>query len=111
MIKDVVTFPDFVKLDLRVGTVKTAERIDGSERLVKLGVDLGEEIGQREIIAGIALQYDSSSLIGRQVAVLVNLEPKKMMGFESNGMVLAAGDSEIALLKPDKKLPEGTVIR
>jgi methionine--tRNA ligase beta chain len=111
MIKSTLTFPDFVKLDLRVGTITQAIPVDGSERLVKLTIDLGEEIGTREIIAGIALTYTPEMLTNRQIIVIVNLEPKKMMGMESNGMVLAAGDSEIALLQPDKPLPNGTVVR
>jgi methionine--tRNA ligase beta chain len=111
MLKDTITFPDFIKLDLRVGTIKTAEKVAGSERLIKLEINLGEEIGQRMIIAGIALQYEPENLVGKQVVVAVNLEPKKMMGMESQGMVLAAGDSEIALLTPDKPIEDGKVVR
>ncbi len=111
MIKDTVSFPDFVKLDLRVGTIVTAQPVNGSERLMQMEIDLGEEVGKREIIAGIALQYKPEELLNRQVIVLVNLEPKKMMGLESQGMVLAGGDKEIALLQPDKVIPNGTVIR
>ena len=111
MIKDIITFPDFVKLDLRIGTIVEATTVEGSERLVKLLVDLGEEIGQRQIIAGIAQHYDSQQLVNQQVVILVNLEPKKMMNMESQGMVLAGGDDIIALLKPDKQVSNGTIIR
>ena len=63
MIKDTVTFPDFVKLDLRIGTIKSAQKVEGSERLVKLIIAFGEEIGEREIIAGIALHYSPRIIV------------------------------------------------
>ena len=110
MIKDQISFPDFVKLDLRVGTITIAKVVEGSERLLKLEVDLGKEIGQRQIIAGMAQFYQAQDLIDKQVVVLVNLEPRKMMGLESQGMIIAAGDEEAVLLKPDKKIKNGTVI-
>lgn len=109
--KDNITFPDFVKLDLRVGQIKEAERIQGSERLVKMQVDVGEEIGMRQIIAGIAMWYEVDDLIEKQVVVIVNLEPRKMMGFESQGMMMAAGDDIAHLLIPDEKVEAGTVVR
>jgi len=111
MLKDPITFPDFIKLDLRVGTIITAEAVLGSERLVKMEVDFGEEVGKRQIIAGISLYYEAEKLIDKQVIGIVNLEPKKMMGMESQGMLLAAGDETIALLTPDKPLENGTVVR
>ena len=111
MLKDPIAFPDFVKLDIRVGTITFAEAVLGSERLVKLEVDFGEEVGTRQIIAGISLQYNAPDLVERQVVGIVNLQAKKMMGMESNGMLLAAGDETIALLSPDKPLPNGTVVR
>jgi len=111
MLKAPISFPDFVKLDLRVGTVVSAEAVLGSERLVKMEVDFGEEVGKRQIIAGISLQYQTEDLLNRQVVGIVNLEPKKMMGMDSQGMLLAAGDETIALLAPDKPLENGTVVR
>ena len=111
MLKDNIAFPDFVKLDLRIGTIKTAAMVVGSDRLIKLEVDLGEEIGTRQIIAGIGKHYKAEELVGRQVVVVVNLESKKMMNLESSGMILAAGDEEIALLTLDKKLPNGSLVR
>ncbi|MGI5828401.1 MAG: methionine--tRNA ligase subunit beta [Patescibacteria group bacterium] len=111
MIKDTITFPDFAKLDIRVGTIEVAERVENSERLVRFEVDLGKEIGKRQIIAGIALQYEAENLLGKQVTVLVNLESKKMMGLESRGMLLAAGEDKIALLKPDKTIANGGIVR
>ncbi len=111
MIKDSISFPDFVKLDIRIGKIKTAENVEGSERLIKMKIDLGKEVGTRQIIAGVALHYQVDQLVGKKVAVLVNLESKKMMGMESSGMILAAGDEQIAFLMPDKDVPAGSIVR
>jgi methionine--tRNA ligase beta chain len=111
MKKDNIFFPDFSKLDLRIGTVISVEAVLGSERLVKMEVDFGEEIGQRQIIAGIAQLYKTKDMINKQVVCLVNLEPKKMMGLKSQGMMLAAGDKEFCPLIPEKTLPNGTIVR
>jgi len=111
MLKDLINFPDFVKLDLRVGTIVSAEAVLGSERLVKMEVDFGQEVGMRQIIAGISLHYEVEQLKSKQVIGIVNLAPKKMMGMESQGMLLAAGDDTVALLMPDKEVVNGTVVR
>ncbi|HEY1423128.1 MAG TPA: methionine--tRNA ligase subunit beta, partial [Candidatus Acidoferrum sp.] len=79
---------DFAKVEMRVGQIKTAERIVGADKLLKLTVDIGTEI--RQICAGIAQFYEPDSLIGRKVAVVVNLAPRKLRGVESNGMIIAA---------------------
>ncbi len=79
---------DFSKVEMRVGQIKTAERIVGADKLLKLTVDIGTEI--RQICAGIAQYYEPEKLIGRKVAVVVNLAPRKLRGVESNGMVIAA---------------------
>jgi len=79
---------DFAKVEMRVGQIKTAERIVGADKLLKLTVDIGSEI--RQICAGIAQYYEPEKLIGRKVAVVVNLAPRKLRGVESNGMVIAA---------------------
>jgi len=79
---------DFAKVEMRVGQIKTAERIVGADKLLKLTVDIGTEI--RQICAGIAQYYEPEKLIGRKVAVVVNLAPRKLRGVESNGMVIAA---------------------
>ena len=79
---------DFVKVEMRVGQIKTAERIVGADKLLKLTVDIGTEI--RQICAGIAQFYEPEKLIGRKVAVVVNLAPRKLRGVESNGMIVAA---------------------
>jgi methionyl-tRNA synthetase len=79
---------DFAKVEMRVGQIKTAERIVGADKLLKLTVDIGTEI--RQICAGIAQYYEPEKLVGRKVAVVVNLAPRKLRGVESNGMVIAA---------------------
>ncbi|MGB2663685.1 MAG: methionine--tRNA ligase subunit beta, partial [Candidatus Acidiferrum sp.] len=79
---------DFAKVEMRVGQVKTAERIVGADKLLKLTVDIGSEV--RQICAGIAQFYEPESLIGRKVVVVVNLAPRKLRGVESNGMIVAA---------------------
>jgi len=83
-----IAIEDFAKVEMRVGQVKTAERIVGADKLLKLTVDIGAEI--RQICAGIAQYYEPESLIGRKVVVVVNLAPRKLRGVESNGMIVAA---------------------
>ena len=112
MLKSTITFSDFAKLDLRIGLVKDASKIAGSNRLIKLVVDLGQEVGERIILTGIKEFYSTKELIGRLIVVLVNLESKKMMGEESQGMLLAAdGQNKPILLKPSKKVTPGTSIK
>jgi methionyl-tRNA synthetase len=77
-----------MKIDLRVARVTAAERVPNSRKLVKMNIDLGTE--QRTIVAGIAEAYEAEALVGRHVAIVANLKPAKLMGIESNGMVLAA---------------------
>jgi methionyl-tRNA synthetase len=88
---DTITIDDVVKVDLRVGLVKEAEAIDKSDRLLRLVVDLGEA-EPRQILAGIKEHYTPDQLVGKRVVVVANLKPRKMMGLESHGMVLAASD-------------------
>lgn len=83
-----ITIDDFMKVDLRVAKVLTAERVPKSKKLIKLTLDLGFE--QRTLAAGIAEAYEPEALVGRHVVIVANLEPRMLMGIESNGMVLAA---------------------
>lgn len=83
-----ISIDDFMKIDLRVARVTAAERVPNSKKLVKLSIDLGTE--QRTVVAGIAEAYEAEALVGRHVAIVANLKPAKLMGIESNGMVLAA---------------------
>lgn len=104
-----VAIDDLKKLDIRIGKIVLAESIEGSEKLLKLQVDFGEF--QRQILSGIAKFYAPVDLVGKKCPFIVNLEPRMMMGFESQGMLLAAGvDGSAVLLHPDKEVPEGTKI-
>src|SRR5271157_207769 len=87
-VPDKIGIEDFAKVEMRVGQIKTAERIVGADKLLKLTVDIGTEV--RQICAGIAQYYEPESLIGRKVAVVVNLAPRKLRGVECNGMIIAA---------------------
>jgi len=105
-----INFEEFQKIDLRIAKVISAEKVKDSEKLLKLEIDIGKE--KRQIIAGISKFYEPKELIGREIVVVVNLEPRTLMGLESQGMVLAASDEgRSILLKPDKEVPPGTKIR
>jgi methionyl-tRNA synthetase len=108
---DLISIDDFMKVKLRVGRVFEAEPLEGSDKLLKLQIVIGEE--KRQIIAGIRKNYSPEDLIGRQVVVVYNLKPAKLRGAESQGMLLAATDTEggAILLQPDKEAPEGTQVR
>jgi len=105
-----IKIEEFERLDLRIGRIKDAARIEGSKKLIKLEVDIGDEYGRnRQLVAGIADEYKPEELIGKLVPVLVNLEPKKLMGVESQGMLLAVSvDGKPVLLHPDKDVPPGS---
>jgi methionyl-tRNA synthetase len=83
-----ISIDDFAKVELRVAQVKTAERVKGADKLLRLEVDLGTEV--RQLVAGIAEAYEPESLIGRKVVIVANLAPRKLRGLESNGMIVAA---------------------
>jgi len=104
-----ISLAEFQKLDLRIGTIKNAEAIKGAKKLVKLTVDIGEE---RTVVAGIAVHYSVDALIGKQVIIVANLEPAKLMGIESQGMVLAATDNNgLHLIVPDGITSPGSKVR
>jgi len=105
-----INFEEFQKIDLRVGKIIEAERIEGTEKLLKLKVDLGEE--KRQLVAGIAKFYQPENLIGKEIVIVANLEPKTFRGIESQGMLLAADvEGRPVILKPDKEVPPGTKVR
>ncbi|MDD3434367.1 MAG: methionine--tRNA ligase subunit beta [Candidatus Pacebacteria bacterium] len=104
-----ISFEDFSKLELKIAKVLEANRVEGSIKLLQLQISLGTEV--RQIIAGIGLYYSPEDLIGKEIVVVANLEPKKLMGLESQGMLLAASeDGKIALLVPDKDMTPGANI-
>ncbi len=90
-----ITIDDFMKIQLKTAKVISAERVPKSEKLLKLQVSLGEGTEQRQIVAGIGKKYEPEALIGKTIVIVANLKPAKLMGIESQGMVLAAGDSEV----------------
>lgn len=111
---DMIKYDDFAKLDLRVGTIKSAEDLAGADKLWKLTVDLGKEIGDRTILAGIKKWYPKKELVGKQIIVIVNLEPRKMKGSESQGMLLAAANTDetkVILLSPEKGIENGSKVK
>jgi methionyl-tRNA synthetase len=108
VVKPEIGYEDFAKLDLRVGTIVSAEKVEKADKLLKLGVDLGGE--QRTIVSGIALHFKPEEIVGRQVVVVANLAPRKMRGIESNGMILMAedGGGGLHFVKPENKIPPGS---
>lgn len=88
-----ITIDEFMKIQLKTATVLSAERVPKSEKLIKLQVSLGTE--QRQIVAGIGKKYEPESLVGKTIVIVANLKPAKLMGIESQGMVLAAGDADV----------------
>ena len=107
--KPQVTIEDFAKLDLRVAKILSAERVPKSEKLIRLELDLGSE--KRQIVAGIGKVYMPESLIGKEIIIIFNIKPAKLMGIESNGMLLAAKDSEkLRILTVDGPVDPGAKI-
>jgi methionine--tRNA ligase beta chain len=104
-----MTIEEFQKMDLRIAKIISAERIEGSEKLLKLSVDIGEP---RQIIAGIARSYAPEDLVGKQVVIIANLDPRTMMGLESQGMILAAHgeNGEPVALTALQEVPAGSKI-
>jgi len=108
-----ITFEDFNKVDIRIGTVVTADVPGWSHWVMKLTVDLGKEIGERIIFAGIMKYYKPEELVGKQFPFVVNIAPKKIgsEGDYSNGMMLAAGDDKPYLFNLQEKVENGTKVR
>jgi methionyl-tRNA synthetase len=105
-----IEYDDFAKLELRVANVTAAERVEGSEKLLKLQLDLGE-FGARQIVAGIGKVYEPAALVGTQIVIVFNLAPRALMGIESQGMLLAAGGQDGAsLVRPERPVPAGSKI-
>jgi tRNA-binding protein len=103
---ELIGIEDFLRLDIRLAKVISAERVEGSEKLLKLKVSLGDE--ERTLVAGIARYYAPEELVGKKILILANLKPRKIFGIESQGMVLALSDGEaLSLLVSDKDVKEG----
>jgi methionyl-tRNA synthetase len=108
---ETITYDDFAKMDIRTGTILTAENVKGSDKLLKLSVDMGFET--RIIMSGIAKHFKAEDIVGQQIVVLANLAPRKMMGVESNGMVLLAEDTEgvLSFVAPPKGVGNGFIVK
>ena len=108
--KDEIVFDDFMKLDLRVGTILEAEKVEKSNKLLKFLVDTGND--KRTILSGIAKHYTPEEMVGKQVTIVANLAPRKMMGTESQGMILMAEDSEgnLRLIEPNEAVNPGSTV-
>ncbi|NQT91214.1 MAG: methionine--tRNA ligase subunit beta, partial [Lentisphaerae bacterium] len=105
-----IEYSDFEKIKLRTATIVTAERVEGADKLLRLEVKLGDE--RRQIVAGIAKQYDPEKLVGTTVVLVSNLKPAKIRGIESNGMLLAAVDGDqLRLIVPDGEMPGGVSVQ
>ena len=108
--KNTIEFDDFAKVDIRVGTVIEAENVAKSDKLLKLKVDTG--LDKRIILSGISKYYSPEDILNKKVMVLINLSPRKMMGIESEGMLLLAEDSDgkLSLMQPDSDITDGSVV-
>ena len=108
-VKPEITFDDFKKLDIRIGTVEKVEAHPNADKLWLLDVNFGGPT--RRIVTGLRGIYESEDLVGKKIAVLVNLAPAKFRGEESNGMLLAAeGNDVVSLLQPDKEIEDGSEV-
>jgi methionyl-tRNA synthetase len=106
-----ITIDDFMRVDLRVGTIRRAEAHPNADRLVVLSVDVGEA-EERQLVAGIRASYAPESLVGRQIVVVANLKPAKLRGVVSQGMILAASDDAgIHVLAPDAPTTPGSRVK
>ena len=104
-----ISIDDFSKVEVKIGTVVSAERVPDTDKLLRLMVDLGEE-EPRQVVSGIAAYVESpESLVGRQLAFVTNLAPRTLRGLESNGMLFAVGEGDtFAFVTPDRPVPPGT---
>jgi methionyl-tRNA synthetase len=109
--KPAIVYDDFDKIDLRVGTILSAEKVEKADKLLKLSVDMGTET--RTIVSGIALHFEPSAIVGKQVVVVANLATRKMRGIESNGMILMAEDAagKLYFINPEGNTPPGSTVR
>ncbi len=110
--ENVISYDDFAKLEIRIGTVLAAELIPETDKLLKCTIDFGD-FGQRTIVSGIAQFRTPEQLVGKQLPYIVNLAPRMLRGVESQGMLLAAspGGEGLALLHPDNPVPNGTKLK
>ncbi|MDD5144929.1 MAG: methionine--tRNA ligase subunit beta [Candidatus Pacebacteria bacterium] len=105
-----ISFEDFKKLDMRIGKILSAEKIEGSDKLLKFEVDFGEE--KRQIVSGIAEYFTPESVVGKEFPFVVNLEPRILRGVESSGMIMAVSvEGRPILLVPQEEVPPGSIVK
>lgn len=110
-IPEQISYDDFAKLDIRIGLVIAAEMVPDADKLIKCTVDFGE-MGQRTIVSGIAQWKTPEELVGKRLPYIVNLAPRMLRGVESQGMLIAASDENgVALLQPERDVPQGTKLK
>jgi methionyl-tRNA synthetase len=109
--KDPVTFDDFTKIDIRTATILEAEKVPKTTKLLKLKIDTGIDV--RTIVSGIAEYYEPKDIVGRQISIVANLEPRKIKGIESKGMILMAEDKDgkLVMVTPVDKVSNGSMIK
>lgn len=111
-----INYEEFQKIELRAAKILSAERVEGSDKLLRLMLDAGDKdeagnLQPRQIVAGIGKVYDPADLVGREIIIVANLEPRALMGIESQGMLLAAKDENgPVILMPEKEVPPGAKI-
>jgi methionyl-tRNA synthetase len=108
--KGIIQYDDFAKLDLRIATILSAEKVEKADKLLKLELDLGFE--KRQVVSGIAQHFNTQDIIGKQVVLVANLAPRKMKGVESNGMVLMAEgeNGKLVFVNPDSSIINGAPV-
>jgi methionine--tRNA ligase beta chain len=107
---DTITFDDFKKLDIKIGKILSAEKVKGTDKLMKMEVDIGAE--KRQLVAGIAEFFEPIHLIGKEVPVLLNLETRNIRGLVSQGMILAVDvDGKPVIMHPEQEVPPGSIVR
>ena len=112
--EELIDIEQFAKIKFRVGKIEVAEAVPNSRKLVRLEVNLGEQLGKRQILAGIQQFYTPESLVGKKIVVVANLKPAKLAGLESQGMLLAASAEDMSYLRivdPGEEAPLGAIVR
>lgn len=111
MALDNVTFEEFKKVEIRIGKILSVEKVENADKLLKLQVDFGGELGERQIVSGIAEHYSVEELEGKKLPFIVNLEPRKFKGVESQGMLMAVDtEDKPVLLIPQEEVSEGSEV-
>lgn len=109
--KDTISFEDFTKVDIRTATILEAEKVPKTGKLLKLKINTG--VDERTIVAGIAEHFDPAEIIGKQISIVLNLQPRKIRGIESHGMILMAetGEGKLTFVSPTEKIPDGCTVK